>query len=266
MDLSLDDKTALVTGGSKGIGFGIAKALADEGCDLVICARHTEELESAAKKLEESGVKVLAVNADLTKSDDIDRLVESALSTYGNIDILVNNAGTVGANGKFEDTPMEEWRHVFDLNLFAVVELTQKLAPFMREQGWGRIINISSENGTQPYPDMVHYSASKGALDNLTKALSKEYGKDGVLVNAISPGTTMTPLVDHMMKELAEEHGITKEKAVKLHLDKYRPHVELDRAAEIEEIGAVAAFLASEKASYVNGADYRVDGGSVASE
>lgn len=266
MDLSLEGRTAIVTGGSMGIGFGIAEALAKEGADLVICARHRKELEDAADKLRTHGSKVLVVEADLTDSGDIDKVVEQATTEFETIDILVNNAGTVGANGKFDETSMEEWRAVFDLNLFAVVELTMKVVPLMQKRGWGRIINISSENGTQPYPDMIHYSATKGAIDNFTKGLSKEYASDGILVNAISPGTTYTPLVDHEMKEIAEEHGITREEATVRFLEEKRPHVELGRTATVDEIGAVAAFLASEKASFVNGANYRVDGGSVAAE
>lgn len=266
MDLSLSDKTALVTGGSKGIGFGIAEALAKEGCNLVICARHPGELKEAAEKLRNHGSEVLTVEADLMESSDIEKLVTRATEEFDIIDILFNNAGTVGANGKFEETPMEEWRSVFELNFFAIVELTRKIIPLMQKQGWGRIINISSENGTQPYPDMIHYSATKGALDNFTKGLSKQYGSQGILVNAISPGTTKTSLVDHMMKERAKVEGITKEEALAGFLEEKRPHVELGRAGTIEEVGAVAAFLASERASFVNGANYRVDGGSVAAE
>lgn len=266
MELSLGDKTALVTGGSKGIGFGIAEALVREGCDLVICARHENELKTAASKLRKYGPTVLPVTADLTVEQHIVKLVEASTREFDTIDILVNNAGTVGENGTFEDTPMEEWRSVFELNLFAVVTLTKRIIPMMQKQGWGRIINVSSENGTQPYPDMIHYSATKGALDNFSKALSKQYGPEGILVNTISPAFIMTPLVDNMMRKAAEEEGISKEEAIAGFLETRRPHIELKRPGTIDEVGAVAAFLASEKASFVNGSDYRIDGGSVASE
>lgn len=266
MDLSLSDKTALITGGYKGIGYGIAEALAQEGCNLVICARNFEGLQKAAENLQNDYIRVLPVATDLTESDDIDYLIEKATDELDTIDILVNNAGTVGQHGTFDGTPMEEWKSLFELNFFAVVELTQKVIPLMQEQGWGRIINVSSENGSQPYPDMMHYNASKGALDNLTKGLSKQYASDGILVNAISPAFIQTPLVDDMMEQAAEEQGISKEKAIEQFLETKRPHIELKRPGTIEEVGAVAAFLASDKASFVNGANYRIDGGSVAAE
>lgn len=266
MDLGLDDKTALVTGGSKGIGFGIAEALAKEGADVVICARHEDELSEAADKLRDHGGKVLDVPTDLTKSADIDQLVEQATDEFEFIDILVNNAGTIGQNGTFEETPMAEWRSLFELNLFAVVELTKKIIPLMQKQEWGRIINVSSENGTQPYPDMIHYSASKGALDNFSKALSKQYASDGILVNTISPAFIQTPLVNGMMQQMADEQGISKKQVIENFLDENRPHIELKRPGTIEEVGAVTVFLASDKASFVNGSNYRIDGGSVAAE
>lgn len=266
MNLSLEDKTALVTGGSKGIGYGIAEALAREGCNLIICARHLEELEKAAEKLRKHDSRVVIVAADLTQPKDLDNLIEEATDIFETIDILINNAATVGKNGSFEDTSLEEWRSLFELNLFAIVSLTQKIIPLMKQQGWGRIINVSSENGRQPYPEMMPYSASKGALDNFTKSLSKEYGSEGILVNAISPAFIKTPLVNKMLQQAAEDQGITKEEAIDDFLENHRPHIELKRAGTIEEVGAVAAFLASEKASFVNGSNYRVDGGSVAAE
>jgi len=264
MDFALDDKVALVTGGSKGIGYGCADALAADGCDLVICARHRDELETAASDLAAHGVQVCPVVADLTVEADIEALVEEATDTFGTVDILVNNAGTVGSLGGIEDASTADWRDVFELNLFAVVTLTRKIVPRMREQGWGRIINISSENGEQPYPDMMAYSATKGALNNFGKALSKEVAEDGVLVNTVSPAFIETPLVTSMMEQAAEEQGVTKKEAVQQFLDTQRPHIEVERPGDIEEVGALVAFLASEQASFVNGANYRVDGGSVA--
>jgi 3-oxoacyl-[acyl-carrier protein] reductase len=263
MDLALDNKVALVTGGSKGIGYGCAAALAAEGCDLIICARHRDKLEAAAADLEARGVQVRPVVADLTVKDDIDALVDEAFDAFDTVDILINNAGTVGPLGGIADSSTQDWRDVFELNLFAVVTLTRKIVPHMREQGWGRVINISSENGEQPYPDMMAYSATKGALNNFGKALSKEVAEDGVLVNTVSPAFIETPLVTNMMEQAAEEQGVTKEEAVQQFLDTQRPHIEVDRPGDIEEVGTLVAFLASEHASFVNGANYRVDGGSV---
>ncbi|MGI9174731.1 MAG: SDR family NAD(P)-dependent oxidoreductase [Rhodothermales bacterium] len=268
MDLALQGKVAIVTGGSKGLGRGIAEALVAEGCHVSICARSEDEVRQTAEALESqapSGTRVLAVPADLTQEADRRRLVEATLNAFGNVDILVNNAGTIGQHGTLEETPLEEWKSLFELNVFAVVALTKDVLPYMQKQGWGRIINVSSENGTQPYPDMIHYSASKGALDNFSKALSKQVAQDGVLVNTISPAFIETPLVDAMMEQTAEQQGITKREAVQQFLAEHRPHIELGRPGRISEVGPLVAFLASDKASFINGSNYRIDGGSVAS-
>ena len=266
MDLGLDDKVAVVTGGSKGIGLAIARSLAAEGCALSICARHESELEEAADELRREGVRVLAEPTDLTKEADLEAFVAATEREFGGADILVNNAGTVGDPGTLEEVSIEDWRTLFELNVFAVVSLTRALLPYMREQGWGRVINISSENGRQPYPDMLAYSASKGALDNFTKGLSKHCAEDGVLVNTVSPAFIRTPLVDEMMEKAAEEEGLTREEAYQSYLRSHRPHIEVGRPGEMEEVGPLVAFLASEQASFINGSDYRVDGGSVAAE
>ena len=268
MDLALEGKVAIVTGGNKGIGRGISDALVDEGCHLCICSRHEDEVRQAAEELEQrsaNNVRVLAVVADLTDEADRQKLVEEAIQEFGTVDILVNNAGTVGEGGTLDATPVEEWRSLFELNLFAVVDLVKQVVPHMQENDWGRIINVSSENGQQPYPDMISYSASKGALDNFSKSLSKQYAKDGILVNTVSPAFIETPLVNTMMEQSAEQQGISKDEAIKQFLKNNRPHIELERPGHIDEVGPVVAFLASEKASFVNGSNYRIDGGSVAS-
>ncbi len=210
MNLHLNNKTAIVTGSSKGIGKGIVQVLVREGCNVVICARHEDELNQTARILGSSDGDVLAVPADLTNGADIKRIVQRTAEKFDGIDILINNVGMAGENGSFEETPIEEWKSLFELNLFAAVELTRKVIPFMKEQHWGRIINISSENGEQPYPDMIHYNASKAALGNFSKALSKQYASDGILVNTVSPAFIQTPLVDKMMEKAAGEQGINK--------------------------------------------------------
>lgn len=267
MDLGIVGRVAIVTGGSKGIGRGVAEALVSEGCHVALCARTAADLATTARELEaasEGGAEVLAVTADMTREEDRQALVDRTLERFGHIDILVNNAGTVGEAGTFRETTMEAWRDVFELNVFAVVDLTRRVVPHMREQGWGRIVNVSSENGRQPYPDMIAYSASKGALDNFTKGLSKAYADDGIVVNAVSPAFIMTPLVESMMEKTAEREGEEMETVIDDFLDDARPHIELGRPGTIDEVGPVVAFLCSERASFVNGSNYRVDGGSVA--
>jgi 3-oxoacyl-[acyl-carrier protein] reductase len=263
MDLSLEGKIAIVTGGSAGIGRGISDALVDEGCHVCICSRHEGEVQQAAKELEDRSaddVRTLGVAADLTNEADRQKLVDEVVRTFSTVDILVNNAGTLSAGETLED-----WRSLFELSLFAVVDLVDRVIPYMQEKGWGRIINVSSENGEQPYPDMIPYSATKGALNNFSKGLSKRHAEDGILVNTVSPAFIETPLVEGIMEEAAEEQGITKEEAVQQFLENNRPNIELKRPGRIDEVGALVAFLASEKASFINGANYRIDSGSVTS-
>lgn len=267
MDLGLTGKVALVTGGSKGIGRGIAEALVSEGCHVAICARGESELAQAAAELGKqavAGARVLGVPADLTVEADRQALVERVLRELGAVDILVNNAAAVGAAHTI-DGAVAEWRKTFELNVFAAVHMVQLVLPGMRERAWGRIINISSENGTQPYPDMIAYSASKGALDNFSKALSKQCAPEGILVNTVSPAFIDTPAVDGAMERIAGASGISKQEAVRRFLAERRPNLVLARPGRIEEVGPLVALLASDKASFINGANLRIDGGSVAS-
>ncbi|UII28062.1 SDR family oxidoreductase [Fulvivirga maritima] len=265
MDLNLKEKVALVTGASKGIGKGVAEELAKEGCNLIICARDQADLSQAVSDLEKYNVDVLAVPTDLTDEQQIDKLIHKSQERFGQIDILVNNAGTIGDPLSFMELSTEQWREIFELNVFSAVTLIRKVVPMMQQNQWGRIINISSENGEQPDPDMAHYNVTKGALNNLTKTLSKVLGKDGILVNTVSPAFIKTPLVENMMKEQAEKQGITPEEAEQGFLKNKRPNIVLERAGEVAETAAVVVFLASDKASFITGANFRVDGGSVAS-
>lgn len=266
MDLGLAGKVAVVTGGSKGIGRGIADTLVGEGCRVVICARHQVELQQAVAELAKQGpdgAGAMGVPADVTKEADRRALVERTLAKFGRVDILVNNAAAVGEARTIDGAPVAEWRKTFELNVFAAVHLVQLVLPKMRQQGWGRIINISSENGTQPYPDMIAYSASKGALDNFSKALSKQCAREGILVNTVSPAFIDTPAVDTAMTRVASEAEIPKEEAIRRFLREQRPNIALARPGRIEEVGPLVALLASDKASFINGGNLRVDGGSV---
>jgi NAD(P)-dependent dehydrogenase (short-subunit alcohol dehydrogenase family) len=264
MDLGLRDKVAIVTGASKGIGKAIALELTQEGCQVVLCARGKEGLQEAVREVRVVG-NASAIAADVTKPDEVEKLVEETIARFGNVDILVNNAGGIGRPASFEELSDEEWFEVLDLNLLSAVRLTRAVLPYMREQGWGRIINIASESGIQPDPFMPHYNASKAALINLTKSLSKAYGEEGILINAVSPAFVMTPLVEGMLAEEAEKRGISAEEAERAFIEESRPNIVVERAGTSEETAAVVAFLASERASFVTGSNYRVDGGSVAS-
>jgi len=262
MDLGLDGKVALVTGASAGIGLAIAQRLAAEGCEVAICARNTERLQRAAQDI---GAKAWAQAADLTQAKDAAELAQALLARYGRLDILVNNAGGVAHMADFLDLNETDWEQAWQLNVMSAVRLCRLLVPTMRAQGWGRVINIASESGIQPDPFMPHYNACKAALINLGKSLSKAFAAKGVLCNTVSPAAVRTPLLEGMLSEQARARNLPLEQVIAEFLASTRPHIELKRLGEPAEIAAVVAFLASEQASFVNGANWRVDGGSVAS-
>ena len=259
MDLGLKGKVALVTGGSKGIGKAVAMEFAREGCRVVISARSKEELEKTAEEIRQAvdSAEVFAVAADVTDASEVERLVEEATARFGTVEVLVNNAGGVGRRVPFHELSDNEWLEILDLNLISAVRVTRAVLPYMRDQGWGRIINIGSESGHQPDAVKPHYNASKAALVNLTKGLSKAYGKEGILVNIVSPATTITPAVERIISEEAESEAAF--------VEENRPNIVAGRLGRAEEVAAVIAFLASERASFVAGSNYRVDSNSVGS-
>jgi 3-oxoacyl-[acyl-carrier protein] reductase len=265
MDLGLKGKVALVTGSSKGIGRSIAVALAREGCQVVISARGAAELDNTAADIRKGGGTVHSVAADVTKPEDVQRLADETIKSFGTVHILVNNAGGIGRFAAFEDLTDDEWLAIFNLNVLSAIRMTRAVLPAMKKQKWGRIINISSESGTQPDARMPHYNASKAALNNLTKSLSKAYGKYNILVNTVSPAFIRTPLVEEMLAEQARAHGLSVELAERNFLNENRPNIVLSRAGEPDETAGIVVFLASEAASFITGSNYRVDGGSVAS-
>jgi 3-oxoacyl-[acyl-carrier protein] reductase len=265
MELGLKGKVAVVTGSSKGIGRSIAEALAREGVQVVINSRNATELAGTASEMRSAGATVHAVASDVTDADGATRPVDEAVRTFGAIHILVNNAGGAGRFGSFADLTDEEWLDVFNLNVLSAVRAARAALPHMQQQKWGRIINISSESGVQPDAMMPHYNASKSALNSLTKSLSKAYGKDGILVNTVSPAFIRTPLLDGLLAQEAETRGISMDEAEKVLLREFRPNILLGRAGRADETAGICVFLASEQASFITGSNYRVDGGSVAS-
>jgi 3-oxoacyl-[acyl-carrier protein] reductase len=252
LELGLKGKIAVITGGSDGIGLATALRLAREGADVAVCARRKEPLDQAAARLREAGAQVLAVPADMSKKADIDRFVKAVIDRFGRIDILVNNAGT-SARGKFLEIEDDAWSADLELKVFGAIRCTRLAVPYMKKQGGGRIINITISSAKQPGAESYPTSVSRAAGLALTKALSKEYAADNILVNTVCIGKIKSGQHERRFTR----QGVSAE-------DYYRQtakDIPLGRVGEAEEVANVIAFLASSAASYVTGTSVNLDGG-----
>jgi NAD(P)-dependent dehydrogenase (short-subunit alcohol dehydrogenase family) len=261
MELGIKGRVAVVTGGDSGIGLETARFLLRDGAKVVLSDKDAASVEKAVAGLPGEAV---AIAADLTKPDQVEALAKGARERFGAVDILVNAAGITGPTGIFHELGDEDWRLALEVDFMAAVRVCRAFIPAMAERGWGRVVLIGSEDAVQPYADELPYCAAKAAILNLTKGLSKTYAKQGVLVNSVSPAYIETPMTDAMMEKRAKENGTSFEEAVQSFLKEERPTLELARRGKPEEVAAAIAFLCSDLASFVNGANYRVDGGSVA--
>ena len=263
MDFGIKGKVAVITGGDSGMGKATAKLLAAEGVKIALIDKTTDELKATAQEVSKIG-EAIPVTADLRKLEDVEAAKEQILSHFGTVDILVNCAGITGATKEFLKLTDEDWYETIDVDFMSAVRVCRAFIPSMQKQGWGRIVLIGSEDAIQPYTDEMPYCAAKAGVLNLTKNLSKAYAKDGILVNSVSPAYIATPMTDAMMEQRAKEKGMSFDEAIETFLDEKRPHLELHRRGKAQEVAAVIAFLCSEHSSFVVGANYRVDGGSVA--
>ena len=268
MDLQLTGKRALVTGSSSGIGRSIAKVLAREGVHVIVHGRNAERTQAVAAEITAAGGL-----ADVTLGDLATEAGAAAAiaGVEGEIDILVNNIGGNeaaggGLNGWFNDTP-EVWAGVAQQNLVAPVRMIHAFVPAMRDRGWGRVINVSSGGGSAPTPQAAAYCAAKAAVINLTVSLSLELARSGVTVNTISPGCTRTEMFERTLTTMGDAQGwppdldIREAKFMELGLFPCASR----QYGRPEDIGALIAFLASPLSAFVNGANYRIDGGQVQS-
>ena len=265
MDLKIEGRVAVLTGGDSGIGKATAKLLVAEGVTVILSDLPGGDLDGAAEEVKPHaarGGSVAAVAADLTSDSDLSKLAKAA-EAAGGCDILAHFAGARGAAGPFLELTDDDWRATIEVDLLGAVRVCRTFIPHMRKKGWGRVLLTASENALQPYPEESPYNACKAGVINLAKGLSKDYGPDGVRVNVVSPAYIATPMTDKMMDQLAEEKGISKREAIDWFLDNKRPGIVTDRRGKPEEVAGVAALLCSEWASYVNGSNYRVDGGAV---
>jgi NAD(P)-dependent dehydrogenase (short-subunit alcohol dehydrogenase family) len=264
MDLGLEGRVALVTGGDSGIGLASARELLAEGARIVLTDRDPGALDDAVAGLGGARDRVVAVPADLTVLADVEALAERARDAFGDPEILVHAAGVTGATGDFLEIDDDGWRSTLETDLLAAVRTVRAFLPAMRARRRGRVVLLASEDAVQPYPDELPYCASKAGVLVLAKGLSKAYGPDGVLVNAVSPAFVATPMTDAMMRERADERGVSFDDAVASFLAEERPGIALGRRGEADEVAAVVAWLCSERAGFVLGSNWRVDGGSVA--
>jgi 3-oxoacyl-[acyl-carrier protein] reductase len=258
MDLRLTGKTAIVTGGSEGIGKGIALGLAREGVDVAICARRKDPLEAAAEEIRKAtGRKIYPITADLTKPADAENFVHGAVKALGGrIDILVNNAGAA-PGGTLEYLTEEHWANALGLKFMGYVRCTKHTMPYMIKQGGGRVVNLIGNDGVKVSYWEIAPGAANAAGQNFTKALSGQYGKHNISFCAVNPGPVRTERWAGLVKAMARDMNISVEAA-----DKLAPAaIPLGRIAEVEEVADLVVYLCSPRAHFVNGTMIEVDGG-----
>ena len=257
MDLELNGKTALVTGASKGIGKAIARGLAREGAHVAICARDAATLALAVKDIGD-GVRgnVVAISADLSRADEVQRVAEDAVGRLGRIDILINNAGAI-RGGDFLKIPDEQWAGDWSLKLLGYVRMARAVFPQMQQQGGGRICNIVGAAGRNPTATYLPGGIANAGLINFTKGLADAGAPSRILVTAVSPAATRTERWDSLMAQQAAAAGKTVE-AFRAEQESAYP---LGRIASAEDIADAVCFLVSGRASFITGICITVDGG-----
>ncbi len=251
MDLELNEKVAVVTGSSRGLGYASARALLNEGCSVVICARNKERLERAADQLRESATddRVLAVQSDLSVDSGVSYVIEQAVERFGGLDVLVNNVGQAGGSGIVE-TSDAEWNAAINDTLFPAIRASRLAIPYLRKRGGGVIVMIASIWGRESGGRMT-YNAVKSAEISLAKSLAQQLASDSIRVNSVAPGSISFPGGSWHRRQQEDPEGM---KAF------VRENLPFGRFGRADEVGSVVAFLASERASWISGACVTVDG------
>lgn len=261
MDLGLRDRVALVTGSYRGTGTGIAATLAREGAHVFVHGFTPGQADPVVQQLRDEGLEVSAVHGDILTDEGAQELVEQVRAHCDGVDVLVNNYG-VAEGGRWLDTPTEQWAAIYQKNVLSGVRMVQAFSPRMRERGWGRIVWLGTVGSIRPAARMPHYYASKAALPNVCVSLSKELAGSGVTVNLVSPGVIATEEVKQSLLARAREKGLGEDwpAAERLASRELFPNP-CGRLAEIDEVASLVAFVVSEPAGYINGANLRIDGG-----
>ncbi len=261
MDLGLKGRGCVVTGASRGIGRETARLLCAEGANVLLVARSEERLAAATEEAGGGG-RAEALQLDVTDDDAGERMLAAADEHFGSLDVLVNNAGAAQWRD-LEEVPEEDWRAQYELNVMAPLRAMRAVVPGMVERGWGRVVNVASTAGKRPSAAMPEYSVAKAAELSLSRLFADRYAKQGVLVNAICPGPVEGELwmePGGLLDQSQEMSGAGSREEALASAGSKRP---IGRLAEIEEIAAAIVFLCSERASYVSGAAWSVDGGTV---
>jgi 3-oxoacyl-[acyl-carrier protein] reductase len=261
MELGLAGRVALVAAASRGLGRAVAEELAAEGASLVLCARGLESLEAACAQItEETGSPAHGVAADVSRAEDVARVVRSGVERFGRIDILVTNAGGPPAGG-FETLSREAWEEATRVTLTSALELTRAVLPGMKERRWGRILNVTSITVKQPVENLMLSNSLRAAVTGFARTLADEVAACGVTVNNILPGYTRTERVEELSQMMARKEGISPSEFKA----RWEAEIPMRRLGEPREFAALAAFLCSERASYITGTSIQVDGGWVRS-
>jgi 3-oxoacyl-[acyl-carrier protein] reductase len=257
MDFRLNDRVALVAAASRGIGYAAALELAREGTRVFLCSRDERRAAEAAERIHnETGANVAGIAADVTNESDVERFVRLTVERAGRVDICVTNAGGPPAT-TFDNTDIEMFRQAFELNALSAIRFVKLVLPGMRERKWGRIINVTSISVKQPVDGLLLSNTTRAGLTGWAKTVSNEVAADGVTINNVAPGYTLTERQDELAVARGKALGKSKEEMIEM----WAAQTPMRRIAGPEEIAAAIAFLASERASYITGVTLQVDGG-----